>query len=239
MTKRIGVLATGHIPPELLPRYGTYPDMFKSLMLSADPSIEAVAIDVVGGEPVPDDVSTFDGYIITGSRHGVYEDHPWISPMEDLVRKAAEKNIPNIGICFGHQLMAQAFGGKVEKSDKGWGVGLNNYEMLEPLPAAQGDLGPVNVPAMHQDQVIEAPQNATLISGWEFCPLGGFRYPGGAISFQFHPEFASDYLGDLIEARKGAVIPTDQAEQGLESLKASNDDRFRVAKWMAHHLSNS
>jgi len=237
MAKRIGVLVTGHVPDDLKPRYGTYSTMFDGLMKAADPTLETVAIDVVGGEPLPADVAAYDGYIITGSRHGAYEDHAWIPPLEDFIRKAADQNVPNVGICFGHQLMAQAFGGKVEKSNKGWGVGLNSYDIQDTLPVAHGDLAPVNVPVMHQDQVVEAPKNGTLIAGWNFCPLGGFQYPGGAISFQFHPEFASDYLGDLIAARRGVVIPADQADGGLESLKSPNDDRFRVANWMARHLT--
>jgi GMP synthase-like glutamine amidotransferase len=237
MGTSVGVLITGHVPEDLVPRYGDYGAMFASLMGAADPSIEATAIDVVGGEPLPADPAAFDGYIITGSRHGVYEDHPWIAPLEDFTRRAAAQTVPNVGICFGHQLMAQAFGGRVEKSDKGWGAGLNTYRMHGNLNVAGGTTDSVTVPAMHQDQVVEAAPDSDVIAGWDFCPFGGFRYPGGAISFQFHPEFAGDYLGDLIRARRGSVIPEDQADAGLASLDHPNDDRFRVAQWMARHLT--
>lgn len=237
MGKRVGLLITGHVPEDLEPRHGHYGAMFTNLMGAADPTIETTAIDVVGGEPLPADPNDFDGYIITGSRHGVYEDHPWIAPLEEFTRRAASAGRPNIGICFGHQLMTQAFGGRVEKSDKGWGAGLNTYHLLADLPLAHGDTAPITVPAMHQDQVVEAAPGSELIAGWDFCPLGGFRYPGGAISFQFHPEFASDYVGDLLRARRGVVIPEDQADAGLVSLEQSNDDRFRVGTWMARHLT--
>ncbi|MEM9988211.1 MAG: gamma-glutamyl-gamma-aminobutyrate hydrolase family protein, partial [Pseudomonadota bacterium] len=67
--------------------------------------------------------------MITGSPAGVYEDHPWIAPLEDSIREWTWQNHPVVGICFGHQIMAQALGGMVQKSDRGWGVGLHTYNM--------------------------------------------------------------------------------------------------------------
>ena len=63
----------------------------------------------------PEGIHDADGWLITGSRHGAYEDHPWIPPLEEFIRDAYAAQVPLVGICFGHQIIAQAMGGKVEK----------------------------------------------------------------------------------------------------------------------------
>ena len=71
-----------------------------------------------------------DGYIVTGSPAGVYDDLPWIEPLKTFLVQAKGK-AKLVGICFGHQIMAEAFGGRVEKSDRGWGIGLHRYQISE------------------------------------------------------------------------------------------------------------
>eukprot|EP00581_Thalassiosira_minuscula_P023326 CAMPEP_0184433658 /NCGR_PEP_ID=MMETSP0738-20130409/404528_1 /TAXON_ID=385413 /ORGANISM="Thalassiosira miniscula, Strain CCMP1093" /LENGTH=115 /DNA_ID=CAMNT_0026799421 /DNA_START=44 /DNA_END=388 /DNA_ORIENTATION=- len=114
---KIGILLTGHAPEELEPHYGNYIEMFKSLLSGQD--FEFEGYKVVDGE-FPESVADADGWLITGSKHGVYEDHAWIPPLEGFIREAVTENIPIVGVCFGHQIIAQALGGKVEKFDGGW-----------------------------------------------------------------------------------------------------------------------
>ncbi|MBO6825245.1 MAG: type 1 glutamine amidotransferase, partial [Sneathiella sp.] len=125
---KIGILLTGHITGELGDKYGTYADMFMDLLGSED--FEFEVFPVLEGN-FPTDINQCDGWIITGSKHGAYEPHGWIPPLEELIRNLKEADKPTLGICFGHQVMAQALGGKVEKYHGGWGVGHQTYRDLE------------------------------------------------------------------------------------------------------------
>src|SRR5690606_28142769 len=119
-----------------------------------------------GALPKPAD---FDGLLITGSPAGVYEDHVWIAPLEHLVRETAKAGKPQVGICFGHQLMAKAFGGEVRKSDKGWGVGVHHYDVTADTPWMAPMQGKISCAVSHQDQVIAPPPGAKVIAGSDFC----------------------------------------------------------------------
>src|SRR5688500_18231481 len=123
----IAILETGKPPKELIPRFGRYPAMIERLI-----GVDATSYDVEAGE-LPADPGAHDAYLITGSPAGVYDDLPWIKKLETFLG-IAKGRAKLVGICFGHQIMAQAFGGHVEKSDKGWGVGLHNYPVVRHEP---------------------------------------------------------------------------------------------------------
>ena len=110
--KTIGILTTGHTPDELLADYGTFADMFATLL--GDFAFTFKRFTVVEGEfpASPDDA---DGWIVTGSKHGVYEDLAWIRRLEDFIRQTHAAQVPMVGICFGHQVMAKALGGTSKK----------------------------------------------------------------------------------------------------------------------------
>jgi GMP synthase (glutamine-hydrolysing) len=203
---KIGILVTGHVHDDLKDAHGAYPAMFERLL--AGHGFKFAAYDVVDGV-FPRDVNECDGWLITGSRHGAYEPHAWIPPLEDFIRKAYGADVPMVGICFGHQIMAQALGGKVEKHKGGWGVGPTEYETAK---------GKVKLHAMHQDQVTKRPPEAETIASAEYCEFAGFAYKGRALSYQPHPEFPDGYMRDIIRMRAGTVIPAGQAKTALEKV---------------------
>jgi GMP synthase-like glutamine amidotransferase len=126
--------------------------------------------------------------LLTGSPAGVYDDLDWIAPLERFVRTADQSRIPMAGICFGHQLIAQALGGMVRKSDKGWGIGRHVYDVMPGNGVIDGEK--IAIAASHQDQVIEPPSGATTIFRSAFTPHAGLLYANGtAMSVQPHPEF--------------------------------------------------
>ncbi len=209
---KIGILQTGHVPDDLAERHGKYPDMFARLLDGH--GFEFLAFPVVD-QIFPDSVHAADGWLITGSRYGAYEDHPWIPPLEEFIREIYAAGVPLVGVCFGHQIMAQAMGGKVEKFGGVWGVGNCEYTYNN------GDT--TRLLAMHQDQVVEAPPEATTSATSDYCKFAGFSYKGNAMSIQPHPEFSRDFMRELIEMRSGTVIPMDQSDAGLESLDQEND----------------
>lgn len=208
---KIGILVTGHVPEDLSVVHGAYPAMFQKML--AGNGFTFAAYGVVDGE-FPADVRECDGWLITGSRHGAYEPHPWIPPLEDFIRRAYRAHVPLVGICFGHQIMAQALGGKVEKHKGGWGVGPTEYKTGK---------GRIKLHAMHQDQVVKRPPDATVIATAEYCENAGFAYKGRALSFQPHPEFPDGYMRDLIKKRAGTVIPAGQADEALAQVGETLD----------------
>lgn len=224
---KVGILETGRPPAGLDRRFGDYPAMFSELL---GPGFEPQRYDAVEGE-LPARPDECPAYIVTGSPAGVYESHDWIPPLEDFLR-AARGEAKLVGICFGHQLMAQAYGGRVEKSARGWGAGLQTYRVLE-RAAWMDDVGAFAIPVSHQDQVVDAPPGARVLAANDFSPFGLLEYEGGrAISFQGHPEFDPAYAKAMIEARRDR-LPDPDAH--IASLDQPND-RDRVAQWIRRFL---
>jgi GMP synthase-like glutamine amidotransferase len=224
---RVGVLKTGRPPRACIPEFGTYPDMFMGLMGPDAYNWRTYAVDE--GE-LPESPTACDAYVITGGAAGAYEPLPWIAPFEDFLR-AAKGQAALVGICLGHQLMAQAFGGTVIKSPKGWGVGEHDYRVLR-HEGWMGDAATIRLPASHQDQVVEKPPGAEVWAASEFTPFAGLIWPGErAISMQPHPEFDPAYAVALIETRRDGPLTPDQADAAIRSYQGG-DDRARVGGWI-------
>ncbi|MDB5456436.1 MAG: glutamine amidotransferase class-I [Caulobacter sp.] len=230
---KIGLLETGEPPVALQPAFGRYGTMFQTLL---GPGHAYRTFDVQAGI-LPAAPRACDAYVITGSSAGVYDDLPWIAPLTDFLR-AAKGQVPLVGVCFGHQIMAEAFGGQVLKSDRGWGVGLHAYDIQAAEPWMDA-LDPVAIPASHQDQVVILPPGARVAAGNAFTPYGVLVYGDQpAISMQFHPEFEPAYAAALIEARRGDRYTDAQADAALETLRGPND-RARVAGWIESFLTQA
>lgn len=211
---KIGILQTGIVPEELSPNHGEYPDMFKTFLDGHGFKFETYAI--VNGE-FPETIKDCDGWLVTGSKHGAYEDHDWIPPLEGFIRDVYQADMPIVGICFGHQIMAQALGGKVEKFGGLWGMGTQEY--------AHPDGTKTKLLAMHQDQVVEKPPEAEIVASNDFCKMAGLAYKNRALSFQPHPEFTHEFMEGLIKSRMGVTIPVEQAEPSLVDVYAANDSK--------------
>ncbi len=208
----IGILQTGRVPAELEGKHGQYPLMFTRLFDGHGFSFETF---MVIDNQFPQSVHACDGWLITGSAHGAYDDLPWIPRLETFIREAYREEVPIAGICFGHQIMAQALGGKVEKYSGGWGAGTMRYRMVD---GREYDLN-----AMHQDQVTMRPPEAEVICTSEFCENAGLAYKGKAISFQPHPEFDDHFMEDLLALRAGKSMSHERAGEARASLGQGTD----------------
>lgn len=228
-TIKVGILETGAPPRALAEQFGSYPAMFERLL--AAPDFEFASFDVRDQAPPP--VETCAAYVVTGSAADAYGADPWILDLSKFL-VAAKGRAALVGVCFGHQIMARAFGGKVIKSPKGWGVGLHDYALRGVEPWMKP--GPlISVPASHQDQVVELPPGADVLAGNDFTPYGMLEYGDQpAISIQLHPEFDPAYAKALIEGRRG-LYAEGQADAALESLDKPNDCQ-RVGDWIVQFL---
>jgi GMP synthase-like glutamine amidotransferase len=223
---KIAILETGRPPGALASEFGDYSTMFEHML---GPEFATTSFDVQAGE-LPGDPRAQAAYLITGSPAGVYEPLPWIEPLQGFIRAA--NNSKMVGICFGHQVMAEALGGHVVKSDKGWGAGLHHYSVVRREPWMDG-VDPIAVPASHQDQVVVQPPNTEVAVASAFTPYAALAWTDRpAISFQFHPEFSPAFAKALIEKRYDIVPDPDAA---IASLDAPNDSA-RVAAWIRSFL---
>lgn len=218
---KIGILQTGLAPDELKGSFGEYPGFFERLLAGKGFTFESWS---VVEHIFPDGPEVADGWLITGSKHGAYEDHPWIPPLEQLIRDIVSANRPLIGVCFGHQIIAQALGGRVEKFPGGWVVGQQEYDF-------GGDTMTIN--AWHQDQVIEAPEGAQVVASGNHCANAALLYPGKAFTVQPHPEYGDDFIAGLIETRGPGVVP-DDLMAAAKTRMGRPLDNARMADQFAH-----
>ncbi|MFT4823971.1 MAG: GMP synthase-like glutamine amidotransferase [Halioglobus sp.] len=230
---KLGILKTDTVRPEWVEQFGEYPDMFVTLLQRADPSLECITYDVQSGV-FPADIDEVDAYLITGSKASVYDDSPWIPPLIEFVRQLHAQKKKVVGICFGHQLIAQALGGKTEKSIKGWGVGLHRYRFNQrPQWHDQGNLD-LDILASHQDQVTTPARGSVVLAGSEFCENAVCQLGDHMLSFQGHPEFVPAYSKEIMDLRREKISEPVYVA-GVDSLVGKHEGD-RVANWVMSFL---
>ena len=209
---KIGILQTGDAPDALRPAHGNYPDLFQRLLADQGFSFQTWRVLDMDLPASPHDA---EGWLITGSRFGAYEDHPFIPPLEDFIRTVHAAGVPLVGICFGHQIVAQAMGGRVEKFPGGWAVGPTDYDF-----AGQ----PLRLNAWHQDQVTSRPPGAALCATSPFCENAALLYGDRIFTIQAHPEFHSAFAADMIERRGRGLVPDPLLDAAAARLPEPLDD---------------
>lgn len=215
---KIGILQTGHAPEPLIAQSGDYDSMFARLL--ADGGYDLATYNVVDME-FPASQTECDGWLITGSRHGAYEDLPFIAKLERFIRDVYAADIPLVGICFGHQVIAQALGGKVEKFAGGWIVGRQSYDF---------DGTEVTLNAWHQDQVVERPAQAKVIASNPMCENAALVYGDRAFTVQAHPEFNADFVEGLANTRGRGVVPDPLLDDAIGQLDKPTDNAVLAHK---------
>jgi GMP synthase-like glutamine amidotransferase len=231
---KIGILETGLLNEKFSGLYEPYPEMFATLLNRAGQDLEYKSFSVIRGE-FPESITECDGWLITGSRHGAYERLDWMLKLEEFIRELYRESVPLVGICFGHQIIAQALGGEVVKSDKGWGIGIQSYAIDESQDWMNGAPQEVRIYAFHQDQVSKLPPDAAVFSSSEFCPYAGLSYGDSIISVQAHPEFEEVYELALIDIYGGNIVPDTVAAEALDIMRKTEykADTQMLADWLS------
>jgi len=231
MSLTLGILQTGSVQPEFQPRFGDYPAMFEALLRRTAPAPAELGFRLwrceAGEVPAAADA---DAYVITGSRHSVYDDLLWLPPLVQRVREILATQRPVVGICFGHQLLAHYFGGRVVRAPQGWGVGVQTAALVRRAEWMMPAADEVRLLASHQDQVTALPEGAELFAGSEFCPLAGYTVGDRVLTFQGHPEFNREYAAALLDSRRQLLGP-EVYERAVASLAEPTNEEV-VGRWI-------
>ena len=219
---KIGILECGPTPPKVAARHGDFARMMARLFHGRGWTFEAfAAMDM----HFPDATGDADAWLLTGSRYGAYDTRAFIPPLEGFIRRCAADGAPMMGICFGHQIIAQAMGGRVKKNPDGWTLGRQTYDF--------GPAGALSLTAWHQDIVTEAPEGAVVAATHPACAIAALRYPGWGATMQAHPEFDPDVTSALIEARRDDPdLPADRLAAATQAVALPLDSQ-RAADWLA------
>jgi GMP synthase-like glutamine amidotransferase len=224
MSLNLGLLLCDHVRPEFLYLGGDYPEYFARFL----PQAVMTTFDLTAGEfPQVDQCAA---WITTGSRYSVYDEVGWIEQFAELMRKLDRARTKTVGICFGAQMMVHALGGTVERSDRGWQVGIK-----EATPVGAGDLlGSETFRIIHSnaDQMVQLPSSMRLLATSLKNPVEAIAVGEHFLGLQGHPEFTAEYARALLTARRGSLIPEEVADDGLRSLEQVPDrDRLAEIVW--------
>ena len=229
----VGILKADSVLNDLKLTHGDYSDMFSRILSTSARPCEVKIYDVEHLE-YPADIHACDGYLITGSKRSVYEEEPWIQRLGDFVQALHQAKKKLVGICFGHQLVAEVLGGKTEKSSRGWGVGRHETQLVIDLNSDARAGTQFSLLSSHQDQVSRLPEAAEILAQSAFCPIAGMLIDQHILTFQGHPEFDTAYASALLQIRRAAV-----GEAKYEAAVSSflrPPDQARVADWILRFI---
>lgn len=214
---------------------GTIGDVYERFLRSGGGDAFRYSDYHVAGDVFPASVDACDAYIITGSPSGAYETDPWIARLMLFIQEAHAAGKRLVGICFGHQVLAQALGGNVEKSEKGFGFGTREFVVSAEKPWMTDYKSECRLYFSHQDQVIDLPNNAERLASDAFCPNLMYAIEDQVLGLQAHPEFTVDIMAD-IETMVGDRLPDNIAEtHGAITPQPGDNPMF--ANWIVNFLT--
>ncbi len=228
----ITILETGRAPGPLSEAFPCYSEMFVFLLLQADESLRFRTVALVDGAALPDPASCA-AVVIKGSPAGVYDATPWMDPLGDFIRGAFASRAPMVGVCFGRQIIADAMGWDVRKSEKGWGVGRHVYDVLRAPDWVVGAGATMALPVSHQDQMITPPLGAVTLACSAHTGHAMLAYEDAPVmSLQGHKEFSDAFVTVLSSARRGKSLSDAQVDGAIASLELPVDSLL-AGQWMA------
>ena len=230
---KIGILEADFVDEKPKEEFGSYADMFINLLSKVEVKIEYEVYKVIENN-FPQKMDECDAYLITGSKFSAYDDLLWINNLKLFIKEAIKKKKKLVGICFGHQIIAEANEGVVRKSDKGWGVGLMEATVVNSKEWMEPSVKKYSLLLTHQDQVEKLPVGAELIASNEFCPNSSYGIGKHVLTFQGHPEFSPGYLMYLMNKRR-EIIGVDETIKAETSMSELADNQT-IAKWIVEFI---
>ena len=231
---KLGILDCDRLDADYAERFGrVYSEMFIAGFRALQPDLTFSVWAACDGE-LPGDLHECDAWLITGSRHDAYSDLPWVVALREWIVRADAAGVPLAGVCFGHQAIAQALGGAVNKSAKGWGLGVAVNLVLAERDWMVPNVPQIRVLASHQDQVESLPPGALRLAGNDFCPNFMFQHGEHVVAIQGHPEFSVEYDRALIEKRRESLGEA-RYQACLATLEQGVDSTL-VLRWILQFL---
>jgi len=231
---KLALLQCGNIPEKFHAATGGDSDViFSSHFNQYAEGVTIEAYNVSDGI-YPSSMDDHDGYILNGSRFSVYDDEEWVKQLKVYVSELHAVQKKFIGICFGHQMIAEALGGKVTKSPNGWGVGAHTFDVRVQESWMKPPMQQYTILMSCQDQVQTLPPDSTVLAGNDFCPVGMFRVGQHFLGMQGHPEFNIAFSKTLMDSRQDR-IPADTIERGMQSLDSSISTQ-ELTDWMVNFI---
>lgn len=233
---KLAILETDILYDSLRPTYQGYGAMFENLLRGAGSTHWQISIYPVIDGHYPADINDYQAYLITGSKYDSFAEDTWIVQLRSYVQTLFEAGKPMVGICFGHQLLAHALGGRAGRCQAGWGLGVMQYQ-LDHQPEFIDAQDPVHLIVSHQDQVLSLPPKAKRLLSNGFCPNAAFYIPHRVLAIQGHPEFDVDYAKALLNMRAHQF--TDEFLQGVHHSYLTPHHGERVSQWMRRFIEAS
>lgn len=231
---KIGILAAGIPPDSLQSKYPTYAEMFAQQIAAIEPDLSFEIFDVRLND-FPESIDCCDAWLITGSKSDAYGENSWITRLCEFIREVDAKAKVLVGICFGHQVISRALGGRVAKFDGGWGVGVHHYQVADTVatPLGRKDIA---FCAFHQDQVVEKPERMTSFLSSDFCQHAGLIYKDRILTFQGHPEFSKAYEIELLDLYGGVTLTPAVAAKARQTVAQERIDNQQLMAWIGKFL---
>lgn len=229
---KVGLLLCDHVRPEFREEFEDYPAIFQRVW----PSFDFEVFAVCDGQ-FPASVDICDAYISTGSSFSVYEELDWIIQLQQFIRDIHQSEKYYLGVCFGHQLLAEALGGQVKKAQSGWSIGVQTFTISQEEAWMEPFQSSLNLLMMCQDQVHVLPPNATVLASTPVCPVGIFRVGDRMLGVQAHPEFSKAYDKILMETRIDRM-GAETVAKAIETLSLPLD-ATRFIQWTVRFLSSA
>jgi GMP synthase-like glutamine amidotransferase len=228
---KIGLLQCDHVAAELAPRFGDQPTFFQNLFAKHAPEITLDVFDIQAGK-YPANPNQYDGFIGTGAKYSVTENLPWIKRFKEYVYYLYQQKMKFIGICFGHQMIAHALGGRCDVSERGWGLGVQKIHIHKKKSWMQPEVDAISLLYSHMDQIITLPQGSEVLAGNDHCPYAIITVDDHFIGIQAHPEFTPAYLDLLMQSRVDR-IGAEKVAAAQKTLAEKIDENI-VARWMVN-----
>jgi GMP synthase-like glutamine amidotransferase len=234
-TTRLGIFDA--VPEEFyISGEKTDPDKFIDMFEAADAPFD-YATYLATKDHFPESLDECDAYLITGSPCSVYDTYTWIERFDSFIRAAHAQKKPMVGICFGHQLIARALGGRVRLAEEGWLLGLHEFDVTVHKPWMCERRGTHPLYFINQDQVVELPPGAERLGGSPACPNAMLALDEHVLTLQAHPEqplssmhaFSRELLEDY-------GIERSLYDAALETMADGDPDAELFAGWITEFI---
>ena len=238
----VNVLLCDTFPGRLPDDIPSYVSMHQRLVHRVNPHVQFRVFMAMEGQ-LPSSLNQDEIYLIPGCINSAYDPLPWIPKLEQWICRAIEKGVFLVGVCFGHQIIAQALGGKVAHYAGGWGTGIRQSEVLDTDLRQFFSDGNMHLLYNHHDQVVEAPEESITLATSGFCRYEALRYSDHVFTFQGHPEYTPSYMRfyfDHLAAEQDAAV-VERGRLSLIQMQPQGDDvaRFVLHAFTQYRCSNS